>query len=97
MTFRLKYNTYALLGNMARLNIRHIFHLKLQSVDLIFTDPPYNQESLYLYGERAKIASRVLKEGGSLVTFQCNYYLPQVLDQFKSTGSKLLVANMCKL
>ncbi len=39
------------------------------SIDLIFTDPPYNQESVPLYGDLAKLAQRVLKPGGSLITF----------------------------
>ena len=36
------------------------------SIDLIFTDPPYNEASLSLYGDLAKLADRVLKPGGSL-------------------------------
>ena len=31
------------------------------SIDLILTDPPYNEESIPLYGELAKLAQRVLK------------------------------------
>lgn len=45
------------------------------SIDLIFTDPPYDVESIPLYGELAKIAQRVLKTGGSLITFIGNYGL----------------------
>jgi site-specific DNA-methyltransferase (adenine-specific) len=43
--------------------------LKDNSVDLVFTDPPYNDESLPLYGSMAEVAARVLKPGGSLVTY----------------------------
>jgi hypothetical protein len=39
------------------------------SIDLILTDPPYGQEYLYLYENVGIFANRVLKEGGSLVTF----------------------------
>ena len=39
------------------------------SIDLIFTDLPYDKESVPLYGDLAKLAQRVLKPGGSLVTF----------------------------
>jgi 16S rRNA G966 N2-methylase RsmD len=39
------------------------------SVDLIFTDPPYDDESLPLFGKMAEVANRVLKPGGSLVTY----------------------------
>ena len=31
------------------------------SIDLIFTDPPYNEASLSLYGDLARLADRVLK------------------------------------
>ena len=36
------------------------------SIDLIFTDPPYNEASLSLYGDLAKLADRGRKPGGSL-------------------------------
>lgn len=39
------------------------------SVDLIFTDPPYDDESLPLYDQMGAVAARVLKPGGSLVTY----------------------------
>jgi ParB-like chromosome segregation protein Spo0J len=50
------------------------------SVDLIFTDPPYETADLPLYAELAKLALRVLKPGGSLVTYAGHYALPQVFD-----------------
>lgn len=43
--------------------------LKEDSVDLIFTDPPYDDESIPLYGQMGEVAARVLKPGGSLVTY----------------------------
>lgn len=43
--------------------------LKDNSVDLVFTDPPYDNESLPLYGQIGEVAARVLKPGGSLVTY----------------------------
>jgi 16S rRNA G966 N2-methylase RsmD len=39
------------------------------SVDLIFTDPPYDEKSIPLFGKMAEVAARVLKPGGSLVTY----------------------------
>jgi DNA modification methylase len=39
------------------------------SVDLIFTDPPYPKEFLPLYGWLAQEAARVLKPGGFLLTY----------------------------
>jgi ParB-like nuclease domain/Conserved hypothetical protein 95 len=41
-----------------------------ESIDLIFTDPPYAAEYIPLYEDLAIIAHRVLKEGSSLVTLQ---------------------------
>ena len=43
------------------------------SVSLIFTDPPYNKESIPLYGDLAEFGSRVLKPGGSLLVY-CGHY-----------------------
>lgn len=50
------------------------------SVDLIFTDPPYDRRSLPLYGDLAKIAGRVLKPGGSLVCYLGQYQMREVLE-----------------
>jgi DNA modification methylase len=43
--------------------------LKDSSVDLIFTDPPYDDKSISLFGRMGEVAARVLKPGGSLVTY----------------------------
>ena len=43
------------------------------SVDLILTDPPYEQKYEFLFSEMAEQAPRVLKTGGSLVTL-CGHY-----------------------
>jgi 16S rRNA G966 N2-methylase RsmD len=39
------------------------------SVQLIFTDPPYDEASVPLYGDAARIAARILKPGGSFITY----------------------------
>lgn len=49
------------------------------SVDLIFTDPPYDDASAPMYGDLAKLAQRVLKPGGSLITYVGHNALPVVL------------------
>lgn len=49
------------------------------TIDLIFTDPPYKEEFLYLYGDLAKLAQRVLKPGASLVTYIGDYALPRIV------------------
>lgn len=43
------------------------------SVDMIFTDPPYDEKSIPLYGEMAMHAARVLKPSGSLITYVGHY------------------------
>ena len=48
------------------------------SIDLIFTDPPYDEASLPLYRDLGIIAGRVLKNGGSLFTIAGHYALPQI-------------------
>lgn len=48
------------------------------SVDLVFTDPPYDKESVDLYRKAAKVAARILKPGGSFVAYSGQKYLPEV-------------------
>ena len=50
------------------------------SIDMIFTDPPYDKEAVALYGPLAAHASRILKPGGSLIAYCGQYALPQILN-----------------
>lgn len=50
-----------------------------ESVELVFIDPPYDTESLPLYGAAAEEAKRILKPGGSLITYLGQVILPDVL------------------
>ena len=43
--------------------------IKDDTVDLIFTDPPYDDESLKLFDRMGEVAARILKPGASLVTY----------------------------
>jgi DNA modification methylase/ParB-like chromosome segregation protein Spo0J len=54
------------------------------SIDLIFTDPPYSEQYLYLYEDLARLAIRVLKRGGSLVTYVGNISLTEIIKIFAS-------------
>jgi 16S rRNA G966 N2-methylase RsmD len=56
------------------------------SIDCIFTDPPYDKESLPLYRELGRLAMRVLKPGCSLVTYIGGYSLPQIIDSLRESG-----------
>jgi len=50
------------------------------SVDLIFTDPPYDKRSIPLYGGLAELAARVLVPGGSLVCYAGVHALPSLFS-----------------
>jgi SAM-dependent methyltransferase len=50
------------------------------SVDVIITDPPYPREYLHTFELLARVAQRILKPGGSLVTFVPHMYLPEILQ-----------------
>lgn len=49
-----------------------------ESIDLIFTDPPYPKEFLPLYGWLAETAARILKPGGLCVAMAGQSYLPDI-------------------
>lgn len=53
--------------------------IKDNSIDLIFTDPPYDRETLPLYEDLAILAKRVLKPGGSLICYLGQYQIAEVL------------------
>jgi len=42
-------------------------------VDLIFTDPPYDKETVPLYADMAREAARILRPGGSLICYLGQY------------------------
>ncbi len=50
-----------------------------ESIDLIFTDPPYPKEYLPLYEWLAEEAARVLKPGGFLLTYAGNVHKYDVM------------------
>jgi 16S rRNA G966 N2-methylase RsmD len=56
------------------------------SIDLIFTDPPYAAEYIPLYDDLAVIANNVLREGGSLVTYVGHYAIPKVIEIMENAG-----------
>jgi 16S rRNA G966 N2-methylase RsmD len=58
------------------------------SIDLIFTDPPYRREDLPKYDDLGYLAQRILREGGSLVTYVPQYALLEVGNKLESKGLK---------
>jgi|GEM_PF-1596200 len=61
--------------------IKEGVQIKDNSVDLIFTDPPYlSENSLKLYEGVAKLGKRVLKPGGACLVYAYQSYLPSILS-----------------
>lgn len=58
------------------------------SVSLIFTDPPYHEKYLYLYEDLAVHASRVLRDGGSLLCFVGHYAIGTIINVMEKHGLK---------
>jgi DNA methylase/ParB-like nuclease domain len=57
------------------------------SIDLIFTDPPYGEEYLHLYKSLFEVAHKVLKDdGGSLLTYCGHIALPRILRYAEEAG-----------
>jgi hypothetical protein len=52
-----------------------------QSVDLIFTDPPYDAQSVELYGALGRLAGRVLRPGGLCLVYSGQTHLPKVIER----------------
>jgi SAM-dependent methyltransferase len=50
------------------------------SIDLIFTDPPYPREFMSVFYDMGEYAARILKPGGSLFTLCGHYQVPQVIE-----------------
>ena len=60
--------------------------VKDNSVDLIFTNPPHDEQHSYLYSSLLFHADRVLKTGGSLVTYAGHYAIPQIIHYYNFTS-----------
>jgi 16S rRNA G966 N2-methylase RsmD len=56
------------------------------SIDLILTDPPYDESSLPLYRDLGILAARVLKDGGSLITIVGHYALVKCANYIEESG-----------
>jgi DNA modification methylase len=59
-----------------------------ESIDFIFTDPPYSTDNIEIYYKLASLATRVLKSGGSIVTYIGQHNLPIIIDIFTSNNLK---------
>jgi tRNA G10 N-methylase Trm11 len=54
--------------------------LRDNSVNMIFTDPPYISECIGLYEDLAREAKRVLKPGGYCFAYCGAQFLPQIMQ-----------------
>ena len=52
-----------------------------ESVDLVFTDPPYEKPGVPVYSELSKFAGDVLKPGGSLLALSGSAWLPEIVQR----------------
>ena len=60
-----------------------------ESIDLIFTDPPYDEKSATLYKDLAEYAANTLTDGGWLLAYSGKFHLPQVYEAFSHTEGLL--------
>lgn len=67
--------TTLLLGDMRERGVE----IESNSIDLIFTDPPYHKEHLPLWSDLSALAARVLKPNGMLIVYTGAMYLPEVM------------------
>lgn len=63
---------------------QRLTHLKPDTIDLIFTDPPYSNGYLSLWQSLAEFAVNVLKPGGWLITYSGQTYLDEVIAAIAS-------------
>lgn len=50
------------------------------SCALVFTDPPYDRDSLWMFEDLGMLASKILVEGGSLITYCGQYVVREVIE-----------------
>lgn len=64
----------------------HELDLPHASVDLIFTDPPYHDEYLSLYGALAELGAHVLKSGAYLMCYVGKMFMPTIINTMEANG-----------
>lgn len=63
------------------ISVRDIYALDLpgESIDMIFTDPPYHDEYVHLFDRLGQVGAHVLKPGGYLMAYCGKMFLPEVM------------------
>lgn len=70
-------------------DFRDVSHLIANnSIDLIFTDPPYDEKSVPMYQDLADLAMRVLKDDPSIITYVPNTFIPNIINYMIEAGLK---------
>lgn len=62
----------------------YTLHLPSESVDMVFTDPPYHDEYVDLYEQLARVADVALKPGGYLMTYVGKMFLPEIMKHLSA-------------
>jgi site-specific DNA-methyltransferase (adenine-specific) len=70
---------------LAQASVQHL-PLAENSIDLIFTDPPYPKEYLYTYEWLISEAVRVLKPDGFVIAMAGGYQLNKIFTIFEKSG-----------
>lgn len=77
------------LVQLVRGNFNHVMRALIpESVDVIYTDPPYARKTLFLYDELMLASARVLKPGGVLVAIVPQFAIPEVGRWTEMSGLK---------
>lgn len=56
--------------------------LKDETIDLVYTDPPYLKKYLYTYQYLADYCPRIMRRGASLMCIAAHYALPEIVKYF---------------
>ena len=67
-------------------DFRQVTEIKDSSVNLIFTDPPYEGNYLAIYDDLAEYASKTLVQNGSIVTYLRQYDIPTIIRYMEGAG-----------
>ena len=65
------------------------------SIDMILTDPPYPYEFLHCWKELGEFAQKKLKDGGFLIAYSGQLYLPEVIQNVLTSGMKWYWLGSC--
>ena len=67
-------------------DFRQVKQIKENSVDLIFTDPPYEGNYISIYDDLANLAKRTLVQNGSIVMYLRQYDIPTIIRYMEGAG-----------